>query len=42
VLAAAFGTAALISRTAARRCLAERGIAATPGPTNPQTIEVNS
>lgn len=42
VLAGAFGTAALISRTAAHRCLAERGIAVTSRPTNPQTIEVNS
>jgi MFS family permease len=42
VLAGAFGTAALVSRTAAHRCLAERGIAATPRPTNPQPIEVNS
>lgn len=42
LLAGAFGTAALISRTAAHRCLAERGIAVTSRPTNPQTIEVNS
>ncbi|MGZ8748063.1 MAG: MFS transporter [Mycobacterium sp.] len=42
VLAGAFGTAALISRTAAHRCLAARGIAVTSRPTNPQTIEVNS
>ena len=42
VLAGAFGTAALISRTAANRCLAERGVAATSCPTNPQPIEVNS
>lgn len=42
VLAGAFGTAALISQTAARRCLTERGIAATSRPTNPQPIEVNS
>lgn len=42
VLAGAFGAAALISRTAAHRCLAERGIAVTSRPTNPQTIEVNS
>jgi MFS family permease len=42
VLAGAFGTAALVSRTAAHRCLAERGIAVTPRPTNPQPIEVNS
>lgn len=42
VLAGAFGTATLISRTAAHRCLAERGIAATSRPTNSQPIEVNS
>jgi MFS family permease len=42
VLAGAFGTAALVSRTAAHRCLAERGIVATPCPANPQPIEVNS
>jgi MFS family permease len=42
VLAGAFGTAALISRTAAHRCLAERGIAVASRPSNPQPIEVNS
>jgi hypothetical protein len=36
VLAGAFGTAALVSRTAARRCLAERN------PFHPQLTEVNS
>ncbi|MGX9788246.1 MFS transporter [Mycobacterium sp. MMS18-G62] len=36
LLAGAFGTAALVSRTAARRCLAERS------PFHPQPIEVNS
>lgn len=43
VLAGAFGTAALISRTAARRCLAERDrLAVTRPAPNPQPIEVNS
>jgi MFS family permease len=42
VLAGAFGTAALVSRTAAHRCLAERGIAVTRRPIHPQPIEVNS
>jgi MFS family permease len=43
VLAGAFGTAALVSRTAAHRCLAERQrIAVTSRPTHPQPIEVNS
>jgi MFS family permease len=36
MLAGAFGTAALVSRTAARRCLAERN------PCHPQLAEVNS
>jgi hypothetical protein len=36
VLAGAFGTAALVSRTAARRCLAPRS------PFQSQPIEVNS
>jgi MFS family permease len=41
-LAAAFGTAAVVSRTAARRCVAEReATTALPLPT-PQPIEVNS
>lgn len=42
VLAGAFGTAALVSRTAAHRCLAERGIPVTRRPSKPQPIEVNS
>jgi hypothetical protein len=42
LLAGAFGSAALVSRTAAHRCLAERGKAATPSPTHPQPIEVSS
>jgi MFS family permease len=43
VLAGAFGTAALVSRTAARRCLAERqSTAVTPRPTHSQLTEVNS
>jgi MFS family permease len=43
VLAGAFGTAALVSRTAARRCLAERQCSALSRPVpNPQPIEVNS
>jgi hypothetical protein len=43
LLAGAFGTAALVSRTAAHRCLAERQcIAVTGSPTHSQPIEVNS
>jgi MFS family permease len=43
VLAGAFGTAALVSRTAAHRCLTERErVAVTRRPTQPQPIEVNS
>ena len=43
VLAGAFGTAALVSRTAARRCLAERQstVLSRPVP-NPQPAEANS
>ena len=43
VLAGAFGTAALVSRTAAHRCLAEREHVAVAGrSTHPQPVEVNS
>jgi hypothetical protein len=41
VLAGAFGTAALVSRTAARRCLAERTLA-PPVSSPTQAIEVKS